>query len=118
MRLAPLSIIAFAGVAMLLMQISGLHLHAADHDDGAVLHGAHAHDVGPDGHDYSADVDVSLIDFGIVWSKIMPVLLAILPTVLAIVWVLHALWPPPTTLSPLRRRSRWRPPLRAPPLSP
>ena len=118
MRLAPLSIVAFAGVAMLLMQFSGLHLHAGDHVDDAALHGAHVHDVGPDGHDHTADVDVSLIDYGIVWSKIMPVLMAILPTALAIVWVLHTLWPPPIPLIPLRRRSRWRPPLRAPPLSP
>ena len=118
MRLAPLSIVAFAGVAMLLMQMSGLHLHAGDHVDDAALHGAHVHDVAPDGHDHSADVDVSLIDFGIVWSKIIPVLLAILPTALAIVWILHTLWPPPILLMPLRRRSRWRPPLRAPPLSP
>jgi len=118
MRLVPLSIIAFACVAMLLMQISGLHLHAGDHSNDASLHGAHVHDIAPDGHDHTADVDVSLIDFGIVWSKIMPVLMAILPTALAIVWVLHTLWPPPIPLIPLRRRSRWRPPLRAPPLSP
>ena len=118
MRLTPLSIVAFAGVAMLLMQMSGLHLHAGDHGDDAALHGAHVHEVGPSGHDHTADVDVSLIDFGIVWSKIMPVLMAILPTALAVVWVVHTLWPPPTTLIPLRRRSRWRPPLRAPPLSP
>ena len=118
MRFGHLAIIAFAGVAMLSMQTSGLHLHAGDHGDDAALHGAHVHDVGPDGHDHTADVDVSLVDFAIVWSKIMPVLLAILPTALAIVWVLHALWPPPIPLTPLRRRSRWRPPLRAPPLSP
>ena len=85
MRLVPLSIIAFACVAMLLMQISGLHLHAGDHSNDASLHGAHVHDIAPDGHDHTADVDVSLIDFGIVWSKIMPILMAILPTALAIV---------------------------------
>ena len=118
MRFAPLSIVAFAGVAMLLMQMSGLHLHAGDHGDDAALHGAHVHDVEPGGHDHGADVDVSLIDFGIVWSKLMPVLMAILPTVLAVTWILHTLRPPPAPLMSLRRRSRWRPPLRAPPLSP
>ena len=117
MRFAPLSIVAFAGVAMLSMQMSGLHLHVGDHHNDAALHGAHVHDVDPDGHDHSADVDVSVIDFGIVWSKIMPVLLSIFPTTLAIVWVLHTLWPPTTLLIPLRRRSRWRPLLRAPPVS-
>ena len=117
MRLVPLCIIAFVGVAMLSMQMSGLHLHAGDHHNDAALHGVHVHDVDPDGHDHSADVDVSVIDFGIVWSKIMPVLLSIFPVTLAIVWVLHTLWPPTTLLIPLRRRSRWRPPLRAPPLT-
>ncbi|HNP35401.1 MAG TPA: hypothetical protein PKK10_06075 [Woeseiaceae bacterium] len=118
MKFASLPIVVLAVVALLLMQFSGLHLHAGDLGDGAALHGTHVHDVGSDGHDHTADVDVSLIDFGIVWSKIMPVLMAILPVALAIVWVLHTLWPPPTTLIPLRRRSRWRPPLRAPPLTP
>ena len=118
MRFVPLSIIAFAAVAMLSMQVSGLHLHAGDHGDDAALHGAHVHDVDPDGHDHSADVDVSLIDFGIVWAKVIPVLLAVFVTLLAIVWILQTLWPPPAPQMSLRRRSRWRPPQRAPPLSP
>ena len=71
MRLAPLSIVAFAGVAMLLMQMSGLHLHAGDHVDDAALHGAHVHEVGPDGHDHTADVDVSLIDYGLTRVRLM-----------------------------------------------
>ena len=118
MRLAPLSIVAFAGVAMLLMQMSGLHLHAGEPSGDVGVHGTHLHEVVADGDDHSKAVDVALVDLGIVWSKIMPALMATLPTALAIVWVLHALWLPPTTLIPLRRRSRWRPPLRAPPLSP
>jgi len=73
MRFVPLSIVAFAGVAMLLMQMSGLHLQAGNHDADAALPRVHMHDVGLDGHDHSADVDVSLIDYGIVWSKTMPV---------------------------------------------
>ncbi len=118
MRSVPLSIIALACTAMLSMQMSGLHLHAGGPSGDVGVHGAHLHDVDPDGHDHSADVDVSLIDFGIVWAKFMPALLAVFVTLPAIVWVLHALWPPPTALIPLRRRLRWRPPLRAPPLSP
>jgi len=118
MRRVPFPIVAFAGLALLLMQMSGLHLHAGGRGDAVHVHGAHVHGVEPAGHDHRANVDVSVIDFGIAWSKIMPVLLAILPTVLAIVWALHAPWPPPTLLMPSRRRSRWRPPLRAPPVSP
>ena len=118
MRFAPLTIVALAGVAMLLMQLSGMHLHAGDHDNDAALHGTHVHDVDPARHDHSADVDVSIIAFGIVWAKVMPVLLAVFVTSLAVVWLVHILWPPPVRLMSLRRRSRWRPPLRAPPLTP
>lgn len=117
-KFRPLFLLVLAGVAMLSMQMTGLHLHASEPGSNTGLHGSHVHDVDSDGHDHRADVDVSLIDFGIVWSKIMPVLLAVFVTLPAIVWILHALWPPPAPLMPLRRRSRWRPPLRAPPLSP
>jgi hypothetical protein len=118
MRFVLFLIIAFAGVAMLAMQMSGLHLHAGDQGDDAALHGAHVHDVDSDGHDHSADVDVSLTDFGIVWTKVLSVLLAVFIALPAVVWILHTLWPPPALLTSLRRRSRWRPPLRAPPLTP
>ena len=118
MRFVPLSIIAFAGATMLSMQMSGLHLHAGDHGNDAALHGAHVHDVESGGHDHSADVDVSLTDFGIVWTKVMPVLLGVFVTLPAVAWILQSLWLPPAPLMSLRRRSRWRPPLRAPPLSP
>lgn len=123
-KFRPLFLLVLAGVAMLSMQMTGLHLHAGEPASNTGLHGlhglhgSHVHDVDSDGHDHSADVDVSLIDFGIVWSKIMPVLLAVFVTLPAIVWIVHTLWPPPAPLMALRRRSRWRPPLRAPPLSP
>lgn len=118
MKFGSLSLAALASVAMLCMQMSGLHLHAGTSSNDAGLHAAHMHDVDPDEHDHSADIDVSLIDLGFVWSKILPVLLAVLPTILAIVWILHVLWPSPILVPFQRWRLRWRPPLRAPPLSP
>lgn len=118
MKSVSISIVAVAVLALLMMQFSGLHLHASNLDDSAALHGSHVHDVESDGHDHTADVDVSIIDLGIVWSKIMPVLMAILPTALGIVWVLHTLLSAPTTPFPICRRTNRRPPLRAPPLSP
>ena len=103
---------------MLCLQMSGLHVHANAHDEASGLHGAHLHDLDSDGHDHSADVDVSLLDLGIVWSKLMPVLLLAIAIILPVVWTLQTIWPPPLRMPSLRRRSRWRPPLRAPPLSP
>jgi hypothetical protein len=117
-KLRSLSLVLLAGVALLSMQMAGIHLHAGEPSGDVGAHGAHMHNVETDGHDHSNAVDVTVVDLGTVWSKLMPVLLTAFPTILAIVWLLHTLWPPPIALIPLRRRSRWRPPLRAPPLSP
>ncbi len=118
MKVGAISLVAFASIAMLSMQMSGLHLHAGKQSTDTAVHGAHIHDADPDGDDHSADIDVSVIDFGTVWSKVMPFLVAILPAALTVIWVFHSLWPPVVALIPPRRQSRWRPPLRAPPLSP
>lgn len=103
---------------MLFLQMSGLHVHADAHDEASGLHGTHVHDLDSDGHDHSADVDVSVLDLGIVWSKLMPVLLLTTAVILAIAWTRQTVWPPPIRVPSLRQRSGWRPPLRAPPLSP
>jgi len=116
-KFRSLFLVVLTGVAMLSMQLAGLHLHAGEPGADVGVHGTHLHEVDADGHDHSKAVDVTLVDLGIVWSKLMPVLLTAFPTILAVVWTLHTLWPPPAPLTSLRRRSRWRPPLRAPPLS-
>lgn len=93
-------------------------MHPNAHDEASGLHSTHVHDLDSDGHDHSADVDVSVLDLGIVWSKIMPVLLLAIAVMLAVVWTRQRVWPAPIRILSLRHRSRWRPPLRAPPLSP
>lgn len=118
MKVVQLGIIAFASIAFLSMQMSGLHLHAGDRGEDAFLHGAHAHDTNTDGHDHSADVDVSLINFGIVWAKVTLALIGVFVSLASVVWVLHTLFPPPVSQVSFRRRSRWRPQLRAPPVLP
>lgn len=116
MRVGTLSIAALVSITMLAMQMTGLHLHASQTSDNASLHGVHVHDVDSDGHDHSADVDVSLSDLGMVWSKIMSGLLVDFSIVLAIVSAIHSLRPPPAPILFQQRRLRWRPLLRAPPL--
>ena len=117
-KFRSLLLVALASVAMLSMQVAGSHLHAGEPGGDAGVHGTHLHDVNADGNDHNTAVDVTLIDLRIVWSKLMAVLVAVFPTILAIVWILHTRWPSPVRILPLRSRIRWRPPPRAPPLSP
>lgn len=116
-KLRHLFFVALAGGAMISMQMAGSHLHVGESSGDVGVHGTHLHDVDVNGHDHSTAIDVNLIDSGIVWSKVMAVLVTLFPTLLGIVWILHTLRPSPVRILPLSRRSRWRPPPRAPPLS-
>lgn len=101
--------------ALLVLQSAGLHMHANVHTDGMQLHAEHVHDADPDGHDHSADVDVTIFELGTLWAKLaflLPVLglTLLIPPVRA--YFLRFVGEP----APARRRqARWRPPLRAPP---
>jgi hypothetical protein len=68
------------------MQMSGLHLHAnADSQSGA-LHGTHLHDADIDGHghDHEDEIDVSPFEPGVTWSKLIPILLALIFVLLSL----------------------------------
>jgi hypothetical protein len=81
------------------------------------LHAEHVHDADPDGHDHSADVDVSIFELGTLWAKLaflLPALGMFLLVPPIRCWILrHSAEPSPAR----RSQSRWRPPLRAPPLA-
>jgi hypothetical protein len=117
MRQVPSLFIAIMCLSLLTMQMSGLHLHAnADSQSGA-LHGMHLHDTNPDGHghDHDAEIDMSPFDPGVTWSKLIPVLLALIFVLLTIRRTSTTVRPPLVERLSKRHRSRWRPPLRAPP---
>jgi hypothetical protein len=115
---ARTSVIALFCLALLGIQLSGSHLHVNLQGDSGGLHGSHVHDSHSDGHDHSADVDVSVLELGTIWSKVITFLVPIAMMLLGIVWVIQTIWPAPRPRLSLLRRTRWRPPLRAPPLSP
>jgi hypothetical protein len=107
-------ILAFSCAAILLLQASGLHLHASLEPENGGLHAEHFHVADPDGHDHVADVDVSLVELSI-WAKLYPLLLILLPLCLAasvIAWRSRFSIPADPLSS---SHVRWRPPLRAPP---
>jgi hypothetical protein len=117
MRQVPSLFIAIMCLSLLTMQMSGLHLHAnADSQSGA-LHGAHFHeaDIDGHGHDHEVEIDVSPFETGTTWSKLIPFLVSLVFVLLTTVSTSKTVWPPSVERLPIRHRSRWRPPLRAPP---
>ncbi len=102
---------------MLSLQMSGLHMHADTYGEPNGLHGLHVHDLDSDGHDHRADVDISVLDQGLVWSPLSPLCALILASLLALVWTPALVRPSPNRHLCVRHRTRWRPPLRAPPLT-
>ncbi len=104
-------------LSLLTMQMSGLHLHVSADSERAALHGTHLHDADPDGHGHGhdAETDVSPFDTGAAWSKLIPFLVTLIFVLLTIVSAGKPVWPPRVERLSTRRRSRWRPPLRAPP---
>ena len=117
MRPVTSLLIVFMCLSLLTVQMSGLHLHVnADSQSGA-LHGTHLHDADIDGHghDHDAEIDVSPLDNGATWSKLIPFLVSLVFVLLTIIRTSTTVWPPLVERLPTRHRSRWRPPLRAPP---
>lgn len=116
MRLTTFAILAFVCISLLFVQFSGLHQHVNTQGLDSGIHATHVHVVDPDHHDHAADVDVSFYELGVTWSKIMSFLVVLALTLLitgrateSISFLYNHLLHP-------CRRSRWRPPLRAPPL--
>ena len=117
MRQVPSLFIAIMCLSLLTMQMNGLHLHVNVDSQSGALHGAHLHDAGIDGHgdDHDTEIDVSPFEPGVTWSKLIPVLLALMFVLLILRRTSTTVRPPLVERFSTRHRSRWRPPLRAPP---
>jgi hypothetical protein len=105
-----------ACVALIGTQLSGVHAHVDAHGFDGALQSAHEHHH-DHGDDHDGDVDVQVLDLGLSTAKAVFLLFAVSLTLFLL---------PPSrghvpieyeTRQPLRRRLRWRPPLRAPPRS-
>jgi hypothetical protein len=102
-------------VTILVTQMVGLHLHASvqPSDDG--LHAVHIHGADPDGHDHAADVDVTVVEYGAIWAKLVPILFGWLVLMAVPILALGLDRPLIDRFLPTGTALRWRPPLRAPP---
>jgi hypothetical protein len=117
MRSSPALLIAIMCLSLLTMQMSGLHLHVSIDSQIGALHGTHLHDADPEwrGHDHDAEIDVSSFEPGFTFSKLIPILIALIFALLPVIRTSTTVWPSLVERFPTRHRSRWRPPLRAPP---
>jgi hypothetical protein len=117
MRASPTAFIVILVVCLLSMQLSGLHMHVNSDGTGG-LHGTHVHETDNDGHGHAHehDTDVSLFELGTISGKLFLVLPLFLFVFLTFVHSGRVVWTFVASTFQRRRRSRWRPPLRAPPL--
>ncbi|ANO52531.1 hypothetical protein [Woeseia oceani] len=116
------ALVLIACTAFLALQFSGLHLHlhaanAAHSAEGNVAHLRVAM-TDFDAHESEADVDVSLFELGSTAQKSMPFIVALVAAVLLLLWTYKVSWPIPVNSFRFMCRPRWRPLLRAPPLTP
>ena len=116
MRLTTPVILMIVCLSLLSLQFSGLHQHLSTQGSNGEAHGTHLHDLDSNVIDHDTEVDVSFFELGVAWSKIMPFLITLVLVLLIIARTAHSVSFPPCQLLQPRKRSRWRPPLRAPPL--
>jgi hypothetical protein len=121
------SIAVFACLSLLVLQLSGLHLHADATGQEAGLHGTHLHHAAPEdhnhhgiveAHDHASESDVSLTEqLGTSWIKLISLLIVSVIAVLFGFRLVTRLRLAPTQSGKVRYLERWRPPPRAPPIS-
>ena len=120
MRRCKTSFVALMCLAFLSMQISGLHGHISVSDGAAEEHqNTHLHDADVNGHEIDHDIDEEIdvpLDIRTVWVKTMPFLLLLVLGILSTSLPVRSIWLRLPEQLNTRRRTRWRPPLRAPPL--
>lgn len=123
-------IVTLACLCFLVMQSSGMHFHVDEHGKDAGVHSAHQHLIDSEDHqdhhhqlsnvhEHKAEIDISSQEMlGSIWTRLIPAIMtcALVTTIASI-----GLHQPIRSLlrapARVRRLSRWRPPLRAPPIS-
>jgi len=113
-RTSPTLFIIIPVIALLSMQLSGLHMHVNPEGVGG-LHGTHVHATEPDGHEHEHDIDVSLFELVTGWGNPILFLSPLLFILLTFTQNGRTVWMLVADTFQRRHHSRWRPPLRAPP---
>ena len=96
------------------MQASGIHLHINAAGTGGV-HDSHIHETERSDHSHFGDTDVSLFELIRSVGQTFLFIAAFVFALLEVARCQTYIWDSRTGLLGPRHRSRWRPPLRAPP---
>ncbi|MDA0824498.1 MAG: hypothetical protein O3C28_19055 [Proteobacteria bacterium] len=96
------------------LQAGGIHLHVNAAGSGG-FHGMHIHETELSDHDHLGDTDVSLLEVIRNVNQTFPFIAVFIFTLLVVAKCDAYLFASRTGLLSPRHRSRWRPPLRAPP---
>ena len=111
-------LLLIACCALLGTQLSGVHAHVDDHGFDRAVQSTHDHRHHHDhGDEHDGDVDVQVFDLGMTVAKAVFVLFATGLTLFVLSPIRGPVRLEYEIRLPLRRRLRWRPPLRAPPFS-
>lgn len=116
-----------ACISLVAIQLSGLHMHANANENSDGLHLTHRHFVATqdhyhhgssEAHNHSAGTDFALTEqLSTSGTKLIPLLILIVIAALLGLRLHTQLRSSPTQSEKVRHRERWRPPLRAPPIS-
>jgi hypothetical protein len=110
------ALLLIACCALIGSQLSGVHAHVDDHGFAGAVQSTHGHHH-DHGDEHDGDADVQVLDLGMSAAKAVFLLFALAVTLFLLPAVRGPVRFEHEIRLPLRRRLRWRPPLRAPPFS-
>jgi hypothetical protein len=129
MRIVSTSLMLIACLSLVVLQMSGLHMHVngdgfAGAPQGTHVHDAHHHDGASSAHEHehsggqghTSDSDVSIVNYNTGVSKLPVDLIALALGLIMFLTPVAKIAPVTTVPRPRERYERWRPPNRAPPL--
>ncbi len=134
MRQPSFSIMLAAGISLVALQLSGLHMHVDAHGYAGTPQGTHVHGQGVEDHravthlagaddrhehtggqDHEGDKDMSVVELNTGVSKLLVFLVWLGLGLFTVLRPATQILPIAAVPQPVVRNTRWRPPLRAPP---
>ena len=110
-------LITYMSIALLFVQLSGLHLHVGVDSLDSSSHISKLHGLDDDEHDHGIETEVDLFEVNSSTYKLVHLFLLAVFIIVAVNLATRLYIPPPSNRTLYRRLDFWRPILRAPPIS-